>query len=299
MALPPALRDALLGEDYSAIAVRSDEDAYRFCRHIAFHHYENFPVASLAFGRMRDDIAAIYAFARLADDVADELQIPSEQKLVLLDEIERWLDAPPDGHPIARAIVRTVQRNALPDAPLRRLLWAFRYDAAFRPFATEQELLLYCHHSAAPIGELLLRLANQWQPTIAPASDAFCAGLQVLNFWQDVAQDWQRGRVTAPLAWLGGEVPPRWEQVRQDTRLCEELSCRYDALTTQLLAHGRTVVRLLRQRRLRLQTYVTICTAEVVLDRCRKRGKHLDNRPRLQWSDLLSLLVRLVFGPKL
>ena len=29
-------------------------------------------------------------------------------------------------------------------------------------------------------------------------SDAICTGLQLVNFWQDVAADWQKGRVYLP-----------------------------------------------------------------------------------------------------
>src|SRR3990172_8775166 len=55
------------------------EKAFRFCREIAFRHYENFPVASLFIPReKRKHVAAIYAFARTADDVADENGCPKE-----------------------------------------------------------------------------------------------------------------------------------------------------------------------------------------------------------------------------
>ncbi len=72
---------------------------------------------------------------------------------------------------------------------------AGRLDDALRDY---DELLDYCRRSADPIGRLLLAL---YRRTDAPAiawSDAICTGLQLTNFWQDVALDWDKGRVYLP-----------------------------------------------------------------------------------------------------
>ena len=50
-------------------------------------HYENFPVASILMPRrLRKPVAAIYHFARAADDIADEGELPNEERLQQLDE---------------------------------------------------------------------------------------------------------------------------------------------------------------------------------------------------------------------
>jgi phytoene synthase len=65
-------------------------------------------------------------------------------------------------------------------------------------YRTYADLLDYCRRSANPIGRLLLALYRQEVPANRDASDAICTGLQLTNFWQDVAGDWRRGRVYLP-----------------------------------------------------------------------------------------------------
>ena len=57
----------------------------------------------------------------------------------------------------------------------------------------------YCTRSANPVGRLMLALYGRGTPTNERASDAICTGLQLANFWQDVAIDWAKGRVYVPL----------------------------------------------------------------------------------------------------
>ena len=57
-------------------------------------HYENFPVASILMPkRLRKPVAAIYHFVRAADDIADEGELPDEERLGRLDEFR----ADPEG----------------------------------------------------------------------------------------------------------------------------------------------------------------------------------------------------------
>lgn len=296
MALTRSLRENLLRSDGGSLAVESDADAYRICRRIAFGHYENFPVASLVLGRLRDDVAAIYAFARLADDIADELPAAVEQKLRLLEELDTWLQTPPRSHPIARALARTIARCHLPLGPIRRLLAAFRYDAAHVPFSDEAALRAYCQRSAAPIGELLLRLVGEWNQETAPSSDAFCAGLQVLNFWQDVWEDSKRGRWTFPLQWLPPAVDKPSQHVLLDSSICQMVMAQYDRLVGELLPQGKELRRRLRSRRLRLQVGATWESACIVWNGCRRRGVRQSPRPRLRWWNVPRIVLATLIG---
>ena len=49
-----------------------------------------------------------------------------------------------------------------------------------------------------PVGRLMLRLYAAESPANRSASDAICTALQLINFWQDIAVDWQKGRVYLP-----------------------------------------------------------------------------------------------------
>ncbi len=163
-------------------------------------HYENFPVASwLMPARLRPAVRAIYRFARTADDIADEGDATAEQRLeglaamhAVLDAIKRGADG---GWPDLAAAVR---RHALPLAPLRDLLSAFAQDVTVRRYADYEALFGYCRRSADPVGRLLLALYGIDEPQALRWSDSICTGLQLANFWQDVAVDWSKGRVYLP-----------------------------------------------------------------------------------------------------
>lgn len=174
------------------------DDAYAACLRIAHEHYENFPVASrLVPPTMRKHVAAVYAFARGADDIADEPGYTAERRLVLLDEWSAHLhDAPRT--PVFVALADTRARFDLPTELFDDLLSAFKQDVVKTRYATWHEVLDYCRRSANPIGRLVLRLAGTRQPEADEWSDAVCTALQLTNFWQDLAIDWQRGRLYVP-----------------------------------------------------------------------------------------------------
>ncbi|HVR92485.1 MAG TPA: squalene synthase HpnC, partial [Casimicrobiaceae bacterium] len=166
-------------------------------------HYENFPVASwLAPAALRPAIVAIYHFARAADDIADEGSAEPTQRIAQLDHYEAMLDRiakgdRPDEPPFA-SLTDAIRDHALPLAPFRDLLSAFRQDVLKTRYADFAELLAYCARSANPIGRLLLHLYRIDDSERLRQADTICSGLQLANFWQDVAIDWNKGRVYLP-----------------------------------------------------------------------------------------------------
>ena len=169
-------------------------------------HYENFPVASfLVPPRERRAVVAIYRFAREADDLADEGDAPQEARLAALARYRRAVDAIAGGAddailagaPFAE-LARAVREHALPTAPLADLLSAFAQDVTVRRYPDFTALADYCRRSANPVGRLLLALYRRASAENLAASDAICTGLQLANFWQDVAIDWAKGRVYLP-----------------------------------------------------------------------------------------------------
>jgi squalene synthase HpnC len=165
-------------------------------------HYENFPVASwLLPARLRSPVEAIYGFARGADDIADEGQASDHERLAALDAYLAALDAIEAGRAPAPAfarIARAVADYALPVALLRDLIDAFRQDVVKKRYATFDELTDYARRSANPVGRLLLHLFERTDAASLAQSDAICSSLQLINFWQDVALDWEKGRVYLP-----------------------------------------------------------------------------------------------------
>ena len=180
------------------------KQAYKHCLRIARSHYENFPVASVLLpARMRRPIAAIYAFARRADDIADEGDLDNDVRLAQLSQMDADIDAcaggrPPDD-PVYIALADSMQRFNLPAAPFHDLLDAFKQDVTKKRYDDFGELMTYCRRSANPIGQLLLHLYGQTDRLSLGLSDALCSALQLINFYQDMAQDYdEMGRIYIP-----------------------------------------------------------------------------------------------------
>jgi squalene synthase HpnC len=167
-------------------------------------HYENFPVASILMPRrLRKPVAAIYHFARAADDIADEGDLPDDERLKQLAEfraeLARIARNEPPLTPLFRNLAAEVHRHALPMQPLYDLLDAFSQDVVKKRYSDFPDLLDYCRRSANPVGNLLLHLYGEATPVNIAYSDAICTSLQIINFWQDVAKDYAIGRIYLPL----------------------------------------------------------------------------------------------------
>ena len=184
-----------------AAAAPSPAEARAYCRRLARTHYENFSVASLLLPRaLRQHFYNLYAYCRWSDDLADETSDPA-QSLALLDWWEGQLQACYRGsaeHPVFVALAETIREFAIPIEPLADLLVAFRQDQRVVRYPTFAELLGYCRYSANPVGRLILYLGRACDAHSAELSDSICTGLQLANFWQDVARDWDRGRIYLP-----------------------------------------------------------------------------------------------------
>lgn len=165
-------------------------------------HYENFPVASILLPRrLRAPVRAIYRFARTADDIADEGDAAPSERLAALEALRAQIDAIERGRPSEWPdLAAAVSEHALPAHLLRDLLSAFAQDVTVARYPDFETLLDYCRRSANPIGRLLLALFDRDEEDLRRQSDAICSALQCVNFWQDVALDWERGRVYIPQA---------------------------------------------------------------------------------------------------
>lgn len=170
---------------------------------MSVNHYENFPVASFLMPRrLRPAVRAIYAFARSADDLADEGDAPAAARLESLAEYERALDGieigAPALPPLFEVLAKTVKAYRLPLQPLRDLLSAFKQDVVTMRYPGYAELMDYCRRSANPVGVLMLTLYGTNDDLNRRESDAICSALQLINFWQDVAVDWEKARIYLP-----------------------------------------------------------------------------------------------------
>jgi squalene synthase HpnC len=154
--------------------------------------------------RERRAVVAIYRFARAADDLADEGDAPPHERLAALDRYSapsrrsRPAPRPVLAEPPFAELARAVREQRLPTGLLADLLSAFAQDVTVHRYATFAQLRDYTRRSADPVGRLLLALYARTSDANVAMSDAICTGLQLANFWQDVAVDWAKGRVYLP-----------------------------------------------------------------------------------------------------
>jgi squalene synthase HpnC len=178
-------------------------EAQAWCHQLATSHYENFHVATFFLPRkVRPHFESIYAYCRVADDLGDEVADPAIS-LRLLDAwgsmLDECYDTPERSmHPVFVALHETIRECGVPRQLFADLLHAFRMDQVKPTYDTWDELLVYSHYSANPVGRLVLWVCGYKEESLALLSDKVCTALQLANFWQDVVEDAERGRRYIP-----------------------------------------------------------------------------------------------------
>ena len=180
----------------------SPEEAQRYTRWLATHHYENFNVVSWLLPKaLHQHFYNLYAYCRWADDLGDE--VPNAARaLEVLAWWEHELDACYAGkpsHAVFVALRETIVAKDIPKQPFADLLKAFRQDQTVKRYPDWNAALGYCVNSANPVGRLVLYLCGYRDEQRQRLSDATCTALQLANFWQDVSRDLKIGRIYIPL----------------------------------------------------------------------------------------------------
>src|ERR1700693_3249023 len=95
----------------------SVEEAQKYTRWLATHHYENFNVASWLLPKpLRQQFCNVYAYCRWADDLGDEVPDPAKA-LELLDAWDLELHecyAGRPSHPVFIALRQTISACEIP-----------------------------------------------------------------------------------------------------------------------------------------------------------------------------------------
>ncbi|GAB7128294.1 squalene synthase HpnC [Silvimonas sp. JCM 19000] len=261
-------------------------------------HYENFPVASILMpARYRKAVASIYHFARHADDLADEGDATPAQRLAALAECRAELARIERNEtpltPRYQALAITVRRYAVPVSLCHDLLTAFEQDVTQTRYEDFGELVQYCRHSAVPVGRILLHIFGAATSVNLAQSDGICTALQLINFWQDVAVDWQKGRVYIPQADLqkfgvnettiaAGQCDVAWRRLMA-----------YEVDRTRRMLKGGAPLANTLPGRIGLELRLTVLSADAVLQKLQQVDYDMfRRRPRLEKGDWPRLIWR-------
>jgi squalene synthase HpnC len=257
------------------------------------HRDENFPVASwLIAKRHRAPILTFYRFARAADDVADHATASADEKLNLLEEMDRTLTGELDSSPEALSLRRTLEERKLSPQHALMLLEAFRRDVTKLRYASWDELMDYCRYSAMPVGRFVLDVHGEDRATW-PASDALCAALQVINHLQDCGKDYR----TLDRVYIPQDIFTDVEALAA-ARATPGLLSALRALAERsagLLAQSRPFAGQIGDRRLALEVSVIQTFAEDLNRRLMKRDP-LSERVHHRKSEMMPLALAAFMG---
>jgi squalene synthase HpnC len=276
------------------------EQAYKTCLRQASAHYENFPTASrLLPKRLRRATAAIYSFARRADDIADEGKESPASRHQRLDEFSSYLQKIVAGQsiedPTFIALADVVDKHQIPVSLFERLLTAFRMDVDKQRYANFNELLEYCHCSANPVGELVLRLHKQASEENIGLSNLVCTALQLINFIQDIDEDlFIRNRIYIPISEMEDN------HVTEEMLLTHSQNNDVQTLVTYQLARAKNMLlegsRLIENLsgRLRWVVRLTVVSALQITHKLEQR-RNIYQRPVLKLPDWCVIALKSVY----
>jgi squalene synthase HpnC len=274
------------------------DQAYAYCRQLAKSHYENFPVASLLLPkRLREPISVIYAFARNADDFADEGNAPPAQRLDQLNHYSAALRQVGQHlytgqNPVFIALADVIDRFNLSIQLFEDLLIAFRQDVLKSRYTDFDEVLDYCRFSANPIGRLLLHLDGVPTAQQLAQSDAICSALQLINFYQDIEQDFcEQDRVYIPLDMLAENGLEPASLTKPDSSQLAPVLRRLYQRTAELMYQGHELGTTLHGRlgwEVRAMTLGGVVTLGRLMQ---QRDDHLLTRPRLTKITLSRIML--------
>ncbi len=178
-------------------------EAQAWCRHLATTHYENFHVATWFLPkRIRPYFESIYAFSRTADDLGDEVADTATATRLLAEwraMLNECYDQPLQSiHPVFVALRQTIDETNVPRQLFNDLISAFEMDQRVTHHESMASLIHYSRFSANPVGRLVLWVSGYHDEERALLSDRVCTALQLINFWQDIVEDWDRNRRYIP-----------------------------------------------------------------------------------------------------
>ena len=265
---------------------------------ISSSHYENFPVASVFLPRrLRIPIAHIYRFARVADDIADEGDFSTQQRIAALqnlrDELALIKRKQTPKSEMMQALQQQILLHHLDISLFEDLLDAFSQDISKTRYENFAELMQYCRKSANPIGRLLLQLNHAETEHNIGLSDAICSALQIINFLQDIAIDYQKQRIYLPQDELKRFNVSEQQIANGDTGGAWQLMMDFQVKRATRLLQSGALLALRLPGRMGFELRMIVAGGERILKQLHdSRGNVFQQRPKLTHKDWLMMFYR-------
>ena len=169
-------------------------------------HSRSFSFASGLFGPSdRIRVCRLYAFCRMSDDIADEKDLPVEERSAMLREWRGLVESSYQGSPAGigwlDALMEDLKVHGLRYNVVEGLLDAIESDIEFNGLSTQQDLVDYSYGVASTVGIMMCHLFGETDAWKLERAISLGLAMQLTNIYRDVGEDLRLGRVYLPVEW--------------------------------------------------------------------------------------------------
>ena len=161
----------------------------------------NLALAFISLGReRRRDITVFYAFCRVIDDIADDAELPVDEKRRRLTEWRECLRGPLANEPSLAADVRKLMsKYSLAPEMFEEIIAGVEMDLTIQRYQTFEDLRVYCYRVASAVGLVSIEIFGYSNPACKEYAVQLGLALQTTNIIRDVGKDLNAGRIYLPL----------------------------------------------------------------------------------------------------
>lgn len=151
----------------------------------------------------RQAMTALYAYCRELDDVADEDDVPVEERRTQLAHWRAQTQLACSGGnptiPVVQELQPTIEHYSLSYELFDELLKGVEADLDTTRYETYQDLEQYCYRVASVVGLLSIEIFGYTNPKSREYAVQLGQALQLTNILRDIGNDAQRDRIYVPL----------------------------------------------------------------------------------------------------
>lgn len=177
------------------------------CQEIFKQYSRTYYYSAYCFPRpVRWRVCALYAFFRLPDEIVDHIdrdnrergEDPRRELGAFREAFERAWASGHSEHPVLRAFCATARRFGIRKEWADAFLDSMALDLTVTCYETYDDLRHYVYGSAEVVGLMMAAVLGA-PPEGFPAARDLGLAMQLTNFYRDIGEDWDRGRIYVPL----------------------------------------------------------------------------------------------------